>query len=237
VAVEGLRGELGWWRIKDHMAMACLKYARRQDFIQGQDWASEVFRETGNIPDARKSLLQRRVEEWAGEYGVNLQEPVGCKRQWKQYVKRQVQQKVQRDWQVGMEGKSSLWLYRGERRMGMGEYWDGSRGAMMVFKARVGDLALGRREYTGRGKKECQVCREGVEEDLPHFLLECVAYREEREAWRPGGIGLGRKERTAWLIGIGRGNIGEGQWEALRRFLTQAWARRMRSKAAGTEVG
>jgi hypothetical protein len=226
VALEGLRGELGWWKIRDLMALACLRQARSQEFVRVRDWASMVHEECRGVPAARRSLLQRRVEKWAEEYEVNLQQPVGSKRGWKGYVWRRIEEKVQREWRVGMEGKTSLQHYRSKGKMGVEGYWDGSRGATLVFKARVGDLGLGKKDFNRGGEGECKLCEEGVEEDGTHMLLECAAYGKAREEWGPGGEGLGRNERTAWVLGLGREELGEDQWEAIRLFLSQAWARR-----------
>jgi hypothetical protein len=188
-ALEGLRGELGWWRMRDQMALGCFRYARRHEFIGETEWARGVHGETRTVPVSRRSLLQRRVEKWAVEYGVNLQQPVQTRGEWKRYIKGQVEQKVLKEWREGRDGKSTLQGYRGKTQLGMEGYWDGTRGATLIFKARIGDLRLGKRDYSGKGSEECQMCREGVGEDVPHFLLECPAYRGEREEWDPGGRG------------------------------------------------
>ena len=206
--------------------MACLRQARRQEFIRERDWASMVHEECRGVPTSRRSLLQRRVKEWAEEYEVNLQQPVGSKNGWKKYVRGRIEERVQREWRAGVEGKTSLQHYRIKGEMGVEGYWDGSRGATLVFKARVGDLGLGKKDYKREGDGMCRLCDEGAQEDGTHLLLECAAYGKERGEWGPGGEGLGRIERTAWVLGLGREGLGDVQWEALRRYLSQAWARR-----------
>jgi hypothetical protein len=173
------------------------------------------------------------VGEWAREYGVNLHEPVQTRRGWKEYVTKRVRGKVHKDWRKGMEGKSSLRWYSSKEKMGMEGYWDGSRGATLIFKARVGDLTVGKRDNKWAGREDCWRCGAGVEEDIPHLLLECPAYQEERDQWGPGGQGLNRGHRTSYVLGLGRHWVQRDQWAALGKYLSSAWAKRQAAVKQG----
>jgi hypothetical protein len=198
-ALEGLRGELGWETVRDQMARRCLTYARRYREVEEGDWLRRVGEAMEELPEPQRSGLQRRVRALAGEYSVDMDRPMGASKGWKQYVKRRVKDRVAQVWRQGVQGKSSLGIYRKKSRMGWERYWDGSRAASLLFKARVGDLAIGKRGDNWAGREECPVC--GEQEDMPHFILECRGYEEARGRYlgRGGEVeDMNREERTAW---------------------------------------
>jgi len=77
----------------------------------------------------------------------------------------------------------------------------GRRGESVMVQARTGHIPLW--AFLKRIKKEagstCLNCGQGSEETVEHFILECPAYKRERQKLRAKGRGKHRDWK--WLLG------------------------------------
>ena len=89
----------------------------------------------------------------------------------KEEVKRKVAEKVECDWRWELEEKSTLWLYRMNKREMSEEDYGGPEDTVL-FRARTICLWLGDKNRQ-EGEQLCKICGGGMREDLEHFLLEC----------------------------------------------------------------
>ena len=86
-----------------------------------------------------------------------------------------------------MEEKSTLWLYRMNKREMSEEDYGGGEEDTVLFRARTNCLWLGDKNRQ-EGEQLCKICGGGMREDLEHFLLECC----ELEGVRWGATELRR---------------------------------------------
>ncbi len=85
-------------------------------------------------------------------------------------------------WKATMQEKESLKMYREWRGEigGQEKIYDNSEASSVLFKCRSNNLNLADRKRFKNEPTTCVMC--GAEkEDLNHFLLQCVAYSDERQ--------------------------------------------------------
>mgnify|MGYP000607385593 CR=1 FL=1 len=141
-------------------------------------------------------------------------------------------------WRRGLELKSSLDHYALKTAPGYEEFYDGSFGACLLFKARSGSLELAIRthRWDTLGSKLCQVCDEDLEENIQHFLWKCRGYEELRgrlQQMTENALGeeieYDQNEIEFMLVALGlhiRSDltiIGE-----TKKYLEEAWVKRKR---------
>ena len=110
--------------------------------------------------------------EWAG---VTMEE---LERMTEGQLRRRIGDRVEVEWRLEMESKSTLETYR-RYKLQMEEVdYDGGMESVIWFRARTNCLELNGRKRELE-QKECLVCGAQVE-DLVHFLLQCKPLEQER---------------------------------------------------------
>ena len=126
---------------------------------------------------------------------------------------------------------SSLDWVRGEDGPALKGYFDGSKGASILFKLRVGSLELGGRT-TWKEENKCMICTNGDIEDRIHFVGECPTLRGERirlkqefqdqgKVWEWGNMDWS-KEDVIELCRISSKDAEVGK--QFKRFLERIWS-------------
>ena len=79
-------------------------------------------------------------------------------------------------WEEGMENKSSLYMYKEEKKkMGYEECYNNTYQSELLAKARTNSMQLAdwyARGTKGKGDATCPICKH-AKEDIIHFLIEC----------------------------------------------------------------
>ena len=86
-------------------------------------------------------------------------------------------------WQLGIQQKSTLYIYREYKRNVREETWFYNSGkANLMMRARSNTLKLGWREFGLGEVKICKMC--GLEDEtLKHFLILCPSLQEMRNKY------------------------------------------------------
>ena len=179
--IAGMRGEVGISTVRSRLARGRIQYARRVE--QGDNKMLRRIMRSGR--EGRRSDWwedTRRCLEWAQIGEDELSVVSGSE------VKRRVAGKVEEEWRMELEMKSSLQLYRKFKLKMREEDYGGGIEAKVWFAARTNCMMLGDRRW-GEGR-ECRMC--GYEkEDQMHFILDCEwmeQYRQDAvELQRPRG--------------------------------------------------
>ena len=242
VAVEAIRGDMGWSTFRERLAKAVLRYRVRLQRMDEGKWAKKVYEWNVYGRWAQESY---NVELWVGELGMLVRGVIrhGSVDASKREINRRVKEKGRAEWRRGMSEKRTLEWYRGKDRPRSESFYDGSHGGDLLFRARTKSLEVNSRVYRWKngGSKVCEVCERGVDETVEHFLLECEGYGDARdrmcgvvieeigvEVWNQmrernnGGL-------TEYLLGLCVEGERNGQViEAVKDFLESAWRERMR---------
>ena len=236
-AVPALLGEMGWWQVRDHMAMAKLNYAGRLKFAEVNMWCKLAWME-GLQKFQGHTSWWKEVFRVAVKYGVNLMEEAQSQNSWKAYVRKCMDASITQRWKNQVEEKSSLMYYSVKEELRAEKYHSGDWESILCARARCGQLDLKSKVYRWQGgDRSCPVCL-ADEEDLEHFMAVCPAYSkprqvlleqlediwgiEEMDRWRDEGNVM----RIAWVLGF-RGEVQERQWQAVKEFVREAWQTRM----------
>lgn len=97
-------------------------------------------------------------------------------------IKKKVQEWDNKMWKEEMESKTSIEIYRAARQtMGQqDQIYDNKPSSITLFKCRTNTLPLNDRKRFENKATNCELCCE-INETLPHFLLFCPAYVNERQ--------------------------------------------------------
>ena len=242
VAVEAIRGDMGWSTFRERLAKAVLRFRVRLQRMDENKWAKKVFE--WNIY-GRWMKDSIKVEMRVGELGMLVRGVMRqgsmnvCKREINRYVK----EKGKEEWKRGMIGKSSLEWYRKKEQPGHESCYDGSYGGDLLFKARTKSLEVNSRTYrwANDGNKLCMVCERGVDETVKHLMMECERYEHERARMREAAIeDIGVEEwsemyvrndseQVEFLLGLHEERKGTRRvTESVKEFLECAWRVRKR---------
>jgi hypothetical protein len=266
VAVEAIRGEMGWSTFGERMAKSRLNYRVRLEMMDEVRWAKKVFRwgkwKTAWGRDMRRVIREfgteesigigiRRLDRLALGRGI-LVDRVERNRKMRQIWKGKIDKRVRRvgleKWRLGIEQKVTLGLYKRKEFPAWDRVYDGSWGAQLLFKVRTGSLELAARTYRWEGNGDlCNSCQEGVRETVEHFVVKCRAYDREREEWWRGiraEVGNERWEQNRgdvegfMALILGMDYTEEGRvGEVAKEFLVKAWGRRERIQGQLRQVG
>ena len=118
---------------------------------------------------------------------------------WQKQIEERVKCNGINKWRKGLDLKQSLGHYAEKTAPRYEEFYDGSFGSSLLFKARSGSLELASRTHRWDtvGSKYCRVCDEDVDENILHFLWKCRGYGELR-----GGL----QQKTEKVLGEKSGN-------------------------------
>ena len=127
VAVEAIRGDMGWSTFRERLAKAVLRYRVRLQRMDGSKWAKKVYKWNVYGQWAQESFT---IEIWVGEIGMLVRGAIGhgsvdaSKRE----INRRVEEKGKAEWRRGMSEKTTLEWYRRKDRPRCESFYDGSRG-------------------------------------------------------------------------------------------------------------
>ena len=118
MAVEGIRGDMGWSIFKERMVKAGLRYRARLQRMDENRWARKVYE--WNI----------KVEMWAGELGMFVRGVMrhGSMEVCKREINRRVEDKGKEEWRRGINKKSTVEWYRGKDQPRYESFYVGSLG-------------------------------------------------------------------------------------------------------------
>ena len=127
VAVEAIRGDMGWSTFRERLAKAVLRYRVRLQRMDGSKWAKKVYEWNVYGQWAQESF---DIEICVGEIGILVRGAIGhgsvdaSKRE----INRRVEEKGKAEWRRGMSEKTTLEWYRRKDRPRCESFYDGSRG-------------------------------------------------------------------------------------------------------------
>ena len=125
------------------------------------------------------STWRRKLAKVDRDY--NLEEAYG-ERNVKKAIQRKIIERSQREWEAGIERKSTLAIYRNKKQPKTESFYDGSWSSMLLFKARTGSLEVNARTHWWNGiGAECEWCNMGERETIVHMIVECEGHNQERE--------------------------------------------------------
>ncbi|KAH7958882.1 hypothetical protein HPB49_006119 [Dermacentor silvarum] len=176
VANEAVQGDVGWSSFEAREAASKIAYRGRLLFLPRTQWARRVF-EYLSATCMRTDWTRRvyHIEKKYGFFGEKIEADTAAK--WSIEVRRRVKEAETTIWSKEMESKSTLELYRGNKRGISAEcFYDNSIGSSLVFEARAGALRTlvyrSRFQDTGMCTK-CRLC--GAEaETQEHLILRCA---------------------------------------------------------------
>ncbi|KAG0717602.1 hypothetical protein GWK47_054088 [Chionoecetes opilio] len=111
VAVEAIRGDMGWSTFRERIAKAGLRYRARLQRMDDSKWASKVWDWNMYGKWMKDSV---KVERWTGELGMFVTGVMrhGSMAVCKKEINRRVEEKGKEEWLRGMSEKSTLEWYR-----------------------------------------------------------------------------------------------------------------------------
>lgn len=176
VANEAVQGDVGWSSFEAREAASKIAYRGRLLFLPRTQWARRVF-EYLSATCMRTDWTRRvyHIEKKYGFFGEKIEADTAAK--WSIEVRQRVKEAETTIWSKEMESKSTLELYRGNKRGISGEcFYDNSIGSSLLFEARAGALRTlvyrSRFQDTGMCTK-CRLC--GAEaETQEHLILRCA---------------------------------------------------------------
>lgn len=176
VANEAVQGDVGWSSFEAREAASKIAYRGRLLFLPRTQWARRVF-EYLSATCMRTDWTRRvyHIEKKYGFFGEKIEADTATK--WSIEVRRRVKEAETTIWSKEMESKSTLELYRGNKRGISAEcFYDNSIGSSLLFEARAGALRTlvyrSRFQDTGMCTK-CRLC--GAEaETQEHLILRCA---------------------------------------------------------------
>ena len=155
-----------------------------------------------------------------------------------QQLKDYINRKESEEWREGMNNKSSLALYKDNKKQIDEVKWfrNGIKWNIMV-KARTNTLKLGWRNWETEMEKKCEIC-EIENEDLKHFLLECTFLEKLRcqfiELQRPRNEDINELMARILLFGWKKERYQEEQIEYFVDMVFELWKERERLRKAAT---
>ena len=174
-AIEALSGEMGWSRYQERIAKMKTNYKiKLEEVCQGNEdtWIAFVYRMTSQewVKEVNRIDRKYSLREFYQEEGKRKK------------VGRAICMYGQREWERGIEKKTTLRFYRNKKEPIKEDFYDGSYEGKLLFRARTGSLELNGRTYRWNGGREnCESCGRGVKETIEHFLIECDRYQAERD--------------------------------------------------------
>ena len=102
----------------------------------------------------------------------------------KGFINNIIQEFGLKEWKQGMENMPTLSIYREKEKPQWEEFYDGTLGSEILFKARTSSLEVNDRtyRYNELGSKTCQACSTAADETITHMMNVCEAYDEMRGA-------------------------------------------------------
>ncbi|KAG0728534.1 hypothetical protein GWK47_032294 [Chionoecetes opilio] len=181
VAVEAIRGDMGWSTFRERIAKTGLRYRARLQRMGDSKWASKVWDWNMYGKWMKDSV---KVERWTGALGIFVTGVMrhGSMAVCKKEINRRVEEKGKEEWLRGMSEKSTLEWYRRKDQPRYVRFYDGGYGGDLLFRARTKSLEVNSRMYRWKngGSKVCVMCVTGVDETVEHLMLECERYEYAR---------------------------------------------------------
>ena len=198
VGVEAIRGEMGWSTFDERYMKGKLKYKVRIEKMEENRWVKKICREAGNKSNWMRNcagivnkggLARVWISRPDGRNEWNLRYNVGDNNiydtdKWGTLINTRIKEYGLELWKRGIEGKRTLLLYGRKGNPHKEDFYDGSWGSSLLFKARSGSLELNERTYRFNegGSKDCVhgcVLNGGVAvESIQHIMTECNGYTE-----------------------------------------------------------
>ena len=99
----------------------------------------------------------------------------------KEYLKQFMMKWDRNIWEMELEMKTSLQIYKKFKNyLGEEEIYDNRPSSTILYKARSNTLQLNDRNRHTNKEIHCLVCDTDDKEDIYHFMLHCTAYKEQR---------------------------------------------------------
>ncbi|KAG0725205.1 hypothetical protein GWK47_039070 [Chionoecetes opilio] len=179
VAVEAIRGDMGWSTFRERIAKAGLRNRARLQRMDDSKWASKVWDWNMYEKWMKDSV---KVEKWTGELGMFMTGVMrhGSMAVCKKEINRRVEEKGKEEWLRGMSEKSTLEWYRKKDQPRNERFYDSGYGGDLLFRARKKSLEVNSRMYRWKngGSKVCVMCVTGVDETVEHLMLVVVVVVE-----------------------------------------------------------
>ena len=252
-AVEALRGDMGWSTFRERLKKSTLRYKVRLERmddarlvrkiymwnLHGSKWVKNCMKMAGNI-GMRVEWVERYPERRFNRYEWNIidsnREGVYWDvRKWKNVIDKNVKEQGLRRWKQDMERKSTLEWYKEKESPGYVNWFEGSLGGDLLFRARAQCMDVNARNYrwSESRSKLCQMCNLEEDESVEHIMLECPKYARLRiEMMRTVLIELGcedgevvERDGREWMIlllGLCKESNGT-MITAVKDFLESMW--------------
>ena len=250
VGQEAIRGDMGWSTFEERLMKGQMKYKIRLEQMDNNRWAKKVYKKLGKnskwmkkcIRNVNKCELKRvwvvgldeEIEEWRTVdeegRGVNFTDD-----KWKSVIAHRVSKIGCDAWKRGMIGKPTMEYYQSKIVPKKEQFYDGSLGSALLFKARTLSLEVNRRTYrwNDTGSKKCDKCNLDVNESVFHFMAECPKYDQPRDQFMEKCINIlgierfraitGRVDRgLKFFLGFEEGVPGQ-LMDNVKEFLEEAW--------------
>ena len=183
VAVEAIRGEVGWSTFAERITKAALRYKVRLEKMDGNRWAKWVY-EWSKHDSKWNGMCENKTGKYVMHGVMTLANWAAWSMdRWKKVINEHVQEGGKNEWKENMRGKDTLDWYMAKASPKKELFYDGSMASELLFKARTKSLELNSRTYkwNDEGSKVCNKCDRGVDETIEHVMLECEKYERERE--------------------------------------------------------
>ena len=164
--------------------------------------------------DRWAKALNRQLEE----LGVRFEDMVDMS---PNQIKRRVKNYDSGKWYEEMTTKTSLGIYRKfKKRVNDDRIYDNRKSSELLFRARSNTLALNVEKRFRNENTECELCHRG-EENLQHFLLECLTLEEKRDQYLMRKCWREEKEEM-----IGELLFDNKEIERVKNMIEKMWQKR-----------
>ena len=172
VGTEAIRGEMGWSTFEERIMKSKLRFKIRIERMDENRWVKKVSQSAGSgsrwmrecSKIVEKCGLFKRwnpngegINEWCLAYSSG-DEGTYDEKEWRTLISAKVKEFGLVKWRRGIEGKQTLARYSLKVAPRRENFYDGSWGSSLLFKARSGALELNDRTYrfNPRNTKECE---------------------------------------------------------------------------------
>ena len=192
VAIEALRGEMGWSTFEERMEKTKINYRIRLEHMEEKRWAKRIFNWKG-----RNSKFKKQSNMCMNKIGMKITTSNNDKeiklngvvldgeRKIQGKVKKEVKKKGLNKWKENISKKRSLRWYKEKEIPKTENIFNGSWESTLLFKARTDSLEVNKKKKKWGGDNDkCEHCeslgRKQVE-TLEHLIIESEIYEEERK--------------------------------------------------------
>jgi hypothetical protein len=191
-----VRGEMGWWTLEARRDQLRLGFWRRLVLMDDSRLTKQMYEQCRKREGAWANTTKATLEKLGLGHLWATEDVPKSKSEWKKVCKEALHLREEQNWKTELEASPKLDTYRiFKKKLVMEPYLQQKEFDLRARLKRWGlarirtgsnelqvDKGRQTRPRVPRSERVCLVCNNGTVEDEAHFLLQCEAYAEPRNA-------------------------------------------------------